>query len=1040
MNQATSPHHTATDAPSGDQLASQLHKRSNAAFDSVDDRLARSFNDEVRSRLKALSPDAITHLVECRDKQPWRFLPDELQAAGRSRWDDLSPEEQAQARRLCIEGRQHLLAHRQQVEQGRAAKDLTAEQQRGQGLLSDAFNKLRLALMQFGELVGLEPSTYYVPAISPSLQVEIAVRSRLTEPHRRHLQDELGDNGPLLATIFGARSIDADEAEERGFRYKNWRGGGLLLPFGGDFAQLRCDDPPIDRTGDSVKYLNRKGGKQQPGTFGASEPTIATEGWKDALCLHLATGETVQAIPGVTAWRQLAPTIELLIYDADAALNPAVWGPLIRAGIDRPALRLAFFPREVAGDKGGACEFFNAGGVLADAKRWKARELLRELPGMFSKNLRVDWHELAVRRLAALAQEAGLGNTAAEQLACSAARAIGLPVATARALTSRTLATSALQPQSGAAPSCPEEPTKRQLQEFLRQRHQIRFNSLSQLVEIDGQPAEDIDLADSLLAHLHGIETTKQAARDSLTYVGKSNVRNPIADYLAGLRETPGLSLLRIEEIAGAFGITPEEKLSQELLARHLAGAYLRGMTPGHKHDQMLILCGYQGQGKGEAIKALFSPALYGSATRVVKGLEDREFLTTLNSVWGFEFDECEKALLGRDASEFKGFTTRNTDRYVQKYETVSKEHPRRSVLFGTSNETEILNDSTGSRRYWLIDVRGGTLDPAWIRENRDSIWATVSTWVGWGLENWLPPHSEAAALAAERASGARLSDPWEGPIAAHLDGLLPEGDGIAQEDLISQSLQVDQPIKVDRNVQMRVARIVTASDFLTHGGKVRWTQKKRRYGGGPPRSGYVPEPVPIVPNRSELVRSSWNGQKPWENKDLASLFQPFQPFEEEYQESPSACMHAEGGGLGERMSPVVAGFEPVGQNGRNGTEIPFPDCDLPFQSSMEHPAAASPPQSPLLSTVSHLPAATHPAATSAAIAPAASPSPSDVILTSRERVQQALQALKPAPSAPSAAVLVAQRTGVPRARVKAVLQELTREEREAEQPGILAS
>jgi predicted P-loop ATPase len=754
-----------------------------------------------------------------------------------------------------------------------------------------------------------------------------------------HLLAELGEQGLDLAIEYGACTVDADEAHALGFCYRDWRGGGLLLPFGEDFAQLRCDQPPINCGSDSLKYLNRVGASQCPAAFGKGEPTMATEGWKDALRLHLATGETVQALPGVTAHKLMAGSVKLLIYDADAAINPLVWEQLIRAGLKRNGLRLGFFPRELAGDKGGACEFFNAGGTLGTVKSWKSRELLRQLHTHWDKALRPEWQPRAIRKLTRLAVEAGFEPVAAEQLACTAARAIGLPVSKARSLAR--CAVQAAVPQSAlteTAPRCPQEPTKRQLQQFLRRTHEIRFNTLTQLVEIDGQPAEDIDLADSLLAHVHGIETTKQAARDSLIYVARSNPRNPIADYLTGLREKPWLNLLSIEVIAVAFGIRPEDKLSQELLARHLAGAYRRGMKPGYKHDQMLILCGDQGQGKGEAIKALVSPRWYGSATRVVKGLEDREFLTTVNSVWGFEFDECEKVLLGRDASEFKGFTTRDRDRYVQKYETVSREHPRRSVLFGTSNETEILNDPTGSRRYWLIDVRGGSLDPAWIMQNRDSIWATVATWVDWGLENWLPPSSEVAIQAAERAAQSRLSEPLEGEIARFLDRLPVEGkcaEGVAQETLIREALQVAGPIKIDRRLQMTVTRIVTASDFRTHGGRVRWVKRKARYGDGPPRSGYMPKSVPDDPTCPNESFRGWNSVRPWEDKSLASLFQRFQPNQEQSRMSCSRLTSSRADS-GASTYSASAYSQPPGENGWNTSEPPCGAIGLSTPTSSE--------------------------------------------------------------------------------------------------------
>jgi hypothetical protein len=80
-----------------------------------------------------------------------------------------------------------------------------------------------------------------------------------------------------------------------------------------------------------------------------------------------------------------------------------------------------------------------------------------------------------------------------------------------------------------------------------------------------------------------------------------------------------------------------------------------------------------------------------------------------------------------------------------------------------------------------------------------------------------------------------------------------------------------------------------------------------------------------------------------------------------------------------------------------------------------------------------HLPASTSPAA------PAEPPSPSDVILTSRERVQQALAELKAGPDAPGIVVPLRPRLpDISRRRIEMVLQELMREERESEQPDLL--
>jgi len=190
---------------------------------------------------------------------------------------------------------------------------------------------------------------------------------------------------------------------------------GLLLPFGQGFAQLSCDAPPVNRSGDLVKYLNRKGAKQRPATFGDGESSMATEGWNDALCLYLATGATVQTLQGVASTKLLAPSVGLLIYYADVATNPVVRGQLIRASLERRTLRLAFFPAETAAAKGCACQFFVKGGELSTVPRRGASEL----PRQWDRTLRVDWQAPAISRLAV---QAGLSRDAANQVLESGAK------------------------------------------------------------------------------------------------------------------------------------------------------------------------------------------------------------------------------------------------------------------------------------------------------------------------------------------------------------------------------------------------------------------------------------------------------------------------------------------------------------------------------------------------------------------------------------------------------------------------------------------
>ncbi len=437
----------------------------------------------------------------------------------------------------------------------------------------------------------------------------------------------------------------------------------------------------------------------------------------------------------------------------------------------------------------------------------------------------------------------------------------------------------------------PVRPSKAELQRFIQSNYQVEFNELTRDCELDGSPMGSLlHLADSFLAQQHGIEVTKQSASDSFEFVARSNPYNPVRKYLLGLRDRIDLKLISMDALGKAFGIQPADTVSHRLLASHLAGAVHRGLEPGCKHDQLLVLAGLQGTGKSSAIEALAGSGWYDSATRIAD-LEGKDTLAKINSAWLFEIDECEHTLQKNTASEFKGFITRRNDNYVEKYEKQATSHPRRPALFGTTNHAEFLNDNTGNRRVWIIPTEDRLLDPDWITGNRDSIWATVLTWIDWGLKSWLAPEDELAIAAAARAEQANLSDPWEGLIAAVLENRSAScTGGIAQGDLIERALNFSAS-QIGRDVQMRVTRIVTGSAFRTHGDTVRWEQCKRRYGGGASRSGYVPISLgrsaaasdPTNPTCAPSDPTSTAGvgtaETPWLDRRLATPFQPVPTF-----------------------------------------------------------------------------------------------------------------------------------------------------------------
>lgn len=128
--------------------------------------------------------------------------------------------------------------------------------------------------------------------------------------------------------------------------------------------------------------------------------------------------------------------------------------------------------------------------------------------------------------------------------------------------------------------------------------------------------------------------------------------------------------------------------------------AIARAMNPGCKYDQMVILCGPQGLGKS----TLLYKMAHGWFNDSIRTFEGKEASELLQGVWLVEIAELD-AFRRTDVSRIKQFLSLRADRYRAAYAHNAREFPRRCVFFGTSNQVDFLQDTTGNRRFWPVDV-----------------------------------------------------------------------------------------------------------------------------------------------------------------------------------------------------------------------------------------------------------------------------------------------------------------------------------------------
>lgn len=193
---------------------------------------------------------------------------------------------------------------------------------------------------------------------------------------------------------------------------------------------------------------------------------------------------------------------------------------------------------------------------------------------------------------------------------------------------------------------------------------------------------------------------------------------HPILDYFATLTwdNTPRLDTWLIKH-AGASDTAYTRAVSRLLLL----AAVRRVRQPGAEFDEMLVLISPQGQGKSKSIKQLCpNPSWFSDDLPL--GADSKVIIERLAGKWIVEAAEL-KGMRRSDVEQLKAFLSRVSDCARMAYGHLSKEVQRQFVLFGTTNSTRFLQDATGNRRYWPIQLTK-EMDQYAVAKDRDQLWA----------------------------------------------------------------------------------------------------------------------------------------------------------------------------------------------------------------------------------------------------------------------------------------------------------------------------
>ena len=242
---------------------------------------------------------------------------------------------------------------------------------------------------------------------------------------------------------------------------------------------------------------------------------------------------------------------------------------------------------------------------------------------------------------------------------------------------------------------------------------------------------------------------------------------HPVRDYLHACKWD---GVQRVETLLIDYLGAEDNEYTRAVTRKTLVAAVARIYKPGCKFDYMLTLRGRQGLGKSAIISKLGGQWFSDSFTT----LQGKEAYEQVMGVWIMEVGELA-GMRKAEAETIKLYVSKQTDRFRPAYGRRTQEFPRQCIFIGTTNETQFLRDTTGNRRFWVVDTPNDPACDMWedlTPETVRLIWAEAVEMYKKGEKLYLPRELEAKAR--EVQASYEEENPKAGIVADYLDRLLP--------------------------------------------------------------------------------------------------------------------------------------------------------------------------------------------------------------------------------------------------------------------------
>ena len=284
------------------------------------------------------------------------------------------------------------------------------------------------------------------------------------------------------------------------------------------------------------------------------------------------------------------------------------------------------------------------------------------------------------------------------------------------------------------------------------------------------EPSQWVDADDAALRFymekVYGL-TGKERIFDAVHVVAMERSYHPVRDYL---NEGIWDGIPRVDSLLIDYLGAEDNAYTRAVTRKTLVAAVARIFCPGCKFDYMLTLRGRQGLGKSALIAKLGGPWFSDTFTT----MQGKDAYEQVLGVWIMEVGELA-GMRKAEAETIKLYISKQVDRFRPAYGRHMQEFPRQCIFIGTTNESQFLRDTTGNRRFWVVDTPNKPTHDMWKEltdETIQQIWAEAVELYKAGEKLFLTKDLEATAREVQECY--EEENPRAGVVTEYLEKLLP--------------------------------------------------------------------------------------------------------------------------------------------------------------------------------------------------------------------------------------------------------------------------